>query len=116
MRCGYVVQDPRPIFLWIKLLFVPAPVMQVFTILALLNETRLTMGNSFGRAVQTASDAWVSIKRLENILVTAVSPGRFFFTVGVGVVDTPRLMWIRNFRVTDPMRECSRRTGDRYPV
>ncbi|CAN0014251.1 unnamed protein product, partial [Ectocarpus sp. 8 AP-2014] len=42
---------------------------QVFTTLALLNITQFTMGKFLYLAVQTASESWVSIKRMETILL-----------------------------------------------
>ncbi|CAM9996930.1 unnamed protein product, partial [Ectocarpus fasciculatus] len=42
---------------------------QVFTTLALLNITQFTMGKFLYLAVQTTSESWVSIKRMETILL-----------------------------------------------
>ncbi|CAN0314176.1 unnamed protein product, partial [Scytosiphon promiscuus] len=42
---------------------------QVFTTLALLNITQLTMGKFFGMAVFCTSMSWVSIKRMEELLL-----------------------------------------------
>ena len=46
---------------------------QVFTTLALVNITQLTMGKFLYMAVQTSSESWVSIKRIETILLMEVS-------------------------------------------
>lgn len=46
---------------------------QVFTTLALLNITQFTMGKFFYLAVQSLSESWVSIKRMESILLMSVS-------------------------------------------
>lgn len=45
---------------------------QVFTTLALLNITQFTMGKFLYLAVQTTSESWVSIKRMETILLMEV--------------------------------------------
>ena len=45
---------------------------QVFTTLALLNITQFTMGKYLYQGVQASSESWVSIKRLENILLMEV--------------------------------------------
>ncbi|CAM9553676.1 unnamed protein product, partial [Hapterophycus canaliculatus] len=42
---------------------------KVFTTLALLNITQFTMGKYLYQAVQNSSESWVSIKRLEAILL-----------------------------------------------
>lgn len=47
-------------------------VWQVFTTLALLNITQFTMGKFLYLAVQTTSESWVSIKRMETILLMEV--------------------------------------------
>ena len=46
---------------------------QVFTTLALLNITQFTMGKYLYQGVQASSESWVSIKRLEAILLMEVS-------------------------------------------
>lgn len=46
---------------------------QVFTTLALLNITQFTMGKFLYLAVQSTSESWVSIKRMETILLMEVS-------------------------------------------
>ena len=45
---------------------------QVFTTLALLNITQFTMGKFLYLAVQSTSESWVSIKRMETILLMEV--------------------------------------------
>ncbi len=45
---------------------------QVFTTVALLNITQFTMGKFLYLAVQTTSESWVSIKRMETILLMEV--------------------------------------------
>ncbi|CAM9886717.1 unnamed protein product [Scytosiphon promiscuus] len=42
---------------------------QVFTTLALLNITQFTMGKFYYLAVQSTSESWISIKRMETILL-----------------------------------------------
>eukprot|EP00752_Nemacystus_decipiens_P006704 g6027.t1 len=56
---------------------------QVFTTLALLNITQFTMGKFLYLAVQSTSESWVSIKRMETILLmeeneTLMAPLREF--------------------------------------
>lgn len=48
---------------------------QVFTTLALLSITQFTVGKFLYLAVQTSSESWVSIKRIENILLMEVRGG-----------------------------------------
>lgn len=44
----------------------------MFTTLALLNITQFTMGKYLYQAVQNTSESWISIKRLEAILLMEV--------------------------------------------
>lgn len=48
-------------------------IFQVFTTLALLNNIQLGMGKFLPLAVQTASDSWVSISRIEDVLLMEAS-------------------------------------------
>ncbi len=45
---------------------------QVFTTLALLNITQFTMGKYLYQSVQASSESWISIKRLEEVLLMEV--------------------------------------------
>ena len=60
---------------------------QVFTTLALLAITQFTMGKFFYLAVQSCSEAWVSVQRIESILLMEVS-GTCFAVVQASVRST----------------------------
>ena len=61
--------------------------LQVFTTLALLTITQFTMGKFFYLAVQSCSEAWVSVQRIESILLMEVS-GTCFAVVQASVRST----------------------------
>ena len=61
--------------------------LQVFTTLALLTITQFTMGKFFYMAVQCCSEAWVSVQRIESILLMEVS-GTCFAVVQASVRST----------------------------
>ena len=60
--------------------------LQVFTTLVLLTDTQFTMGKFLSLAVQSASESWVSIKRIERVLLMEVS-GACSGRVLIGVID-----------------------------
>ncbi|CAN0068521.1 unnamed protein product, partial [Discosporangium mesarthrocarpum] len=51
---------------------------KIFTTLALLNITQFTMGKFFYLAVQYSSESWVSIKRLERLLLLEVQHMKYY--------------------------------------
>ena len=60
---------------------------QVFTTLALLAITQFTMGKFFYMAVQSCSAAWVSVQRIESVLLMEVC-GTCFAVVQASVRST----------------------------
>ena len=60
---------------------------QVFTTLALLAITQFTMGKFFYMAVQSCSEAWVSVQRIESVLLMEVC-GTCFAVVQASVRST----------------------------
>ena len=88
---------------------------QVFTTLALLAITQFTMGKFFYLAVQSCSEAWVSVQRIESILLMEVS-GTCFAVVQASVRSTG-LNWGRtHWLVVEPWgkAEPSRKYSSAY--
>ena len=89
--------------------------LQVFTTLALLTITQFTMGKFFYMAVQCCSEAWVSVQRIESILLMEVS-GTCFAVVQASVRSTG-LNWGRtHWLVVEPWgkAEPSRKYSSAY--
>ena len=85
--------------------------LQVFTTLVLLTDTQFTMGKFLSLSVQSASESWVSIKRIESVLLMEVS-GAFSGRVLIRVIRST-LVSLWKPPSTIRMNACRSRLSDR---